>query len=161
MHTEFPGGALYKWQDGTLHFALVQLNDREKGDPVTSVTEPTFSTPIGTLADPNVVPLTQSTLHRTDLVHASLKSPDYKVITHRKYFLGNHKPNSNRVKMSDIKMYIPCKKMVQFTEQTDTHGTRPFKILMWYVPKNAHYEEVRTITVSNISTTAYFKNKLM
>lgn len=147
------------WQTGYLHFCLVQMNDTDISN--TTPILPEFSTPIGGVSnDTSSVLWTNALIRREDACHGKIKSKSFKLITHRKYYVGPTSTTSNKKISRDIQFYIPIKKFVQFTSEADTYGSRPFRILMYYVPKDNNYAEVRQINVSHIQVCSYFKNVL-
>lgn len=148
---------LDSWTNGHIHFALIQALD----DEITSTNQkPTFSAPIG---DPNLdprstIPIDDSLVSRMDIATAKLKNDEYRVITHRKYFAGKVSQLANQAVCSTRQFYIPIKKMVQFRTSSDVTGTKPFHIMVWFVPSSNYSGETvdRFIRV-NMRHATYFK----
>lgn len=147
------------WQNGHYHFALCQAVDDSF---LTGSMKPTFSSPIGdpTNDQKSFVPYDDPTLDAIDVRKGKLKNDEYRVITHRKYFVG--KNNSFQPEKQDrtYQFYIPIKKNIQFETNLDQQGLKPFFLLLWYVPDNGVKEDAlmgeRKATIV-VRHTAYFK----
>lgn len=157
IHTQYSANDVSSkiWQNGILHWALIQLNDQEGAN---ADTQPTFSTPIGSVVGESLVNFKSPYILRENATYGKLKSRDWNVITHRKFWVGYPKTNANTTFQKDIQFYIPIKKMVAFTNDLDQMGSRPFKVMMWYVPSNGIIPTSRVITVSGTYVDVYFKN---
>lgn len=153
---------LSKWQNGYIHFALVQQNDLDVPTSPANYQQPTFSSPIGTSANDvnNIVLYDNSQCTRSDIAVAKLKNPDWRVITHRKFFLGKTTAIQNEQVERDIQFYIPIKKTMQFSSGADTRGTKPFNIITWYVPTNSELDANTRFINAWCHYVTYFKPKL-
>lgn len=158
FRTQIPDTAS-EWQNGNFHFALLQANDTS----VNSINQkPSFSCPIGVRANDlsNFVYYDSGNLSRSDIALGKLKNSEWRIITHRKYFIGKKSADQNTLREYETEFYIPIKKNVQFINTTDRQGTKPFYILCWYVPTNNH-KEVSSRTVNSwCRYVTYFKPQL-
>jgi hypothetical protein len=148
-----------QWQNGHLHFALLQAHDTSVN---TINQQPSFSSPIGLALNDlnNFVYYDSGTLGRSDIALGKLKNSEWKVITHRKYFMGKTSSLQNEIRESEHSVYIPIKKNVQFINANDRQGTKPFYILCWYVPTNNHEETASRTVTCWCKYVTYFKPKL-
>jgi hypothetical protein len=152
------------WQDGEIHMALVQFNS--PGLDHTYIIDPSFSCPIGNGTNDTLQyqVLSSETISRADAIKAKLKSPDYNVITHRKFYTTRKLSTENRWFNKDVQFYLPVKKSVAFQSNTDTYATKPFQILLWYVPHSNRHEatsvndDQKYLTVDQFKYVWYFKN---
>lgn len=162
IHSEWT--SMPSWQDGEIHMALVQFN--HPGLDQTYIIDPSFSCPIG--AGTNDVQqnqyLSSDTIGRADAIRGKLRHPDYNVITHRKFYVTKKLSTENRWFNKDVQFYLPIKKSVAFQSNSDTFSTKPFQILMWYIPHSNRHEastvtdDQKYIYVDNFRYVWYFKN---
>lgn len=127
------------WTNVHIHCAVVQALDDEVGP---SNQKPTFSTPIGDHANDieNVVPIDNSSIIAADVRYGKLKNDEWKVITHRKYFLGKLSQLGNEQIVNTKQFYLPIKKSIQFDNASDQYGTKPFYIMIYFTPTNNYKE---------------------
>jgi hypothetical protein len=159
IDTLIPATTAGNWQNGHIHFALVQLKDHS---PSTASQKPTFSAPIGDSTNDSlmIVPYDSSTISLTDIQCAKLRNPEWNVITHRKYFVGKRSSTSNTAIQSSRTFYVPIKKNVEFRADSFTAGTKPFAVLFWYVPDNqVIVGSARTVKVY-LRYSTFFRNVL-
>lgn len=131
------------WQNGHMHFALCQANDDSL---LAANKKPSFSTPIGDVGNDQRDfayiddAASGQTVWLQDLRNGKLKNDEYKVITHRKYYIGKSSTFSNEQVACQRQFYIPIKKNIQFETNTDVIGMKPFFIMFWWVPSNEYMQ---------------------
>lgn len=161
-HT-FPSGPADLWQNGCLHFALVQKHDPiETGEAL----QPEFSAPIGapTNDTKDTVAYNDYSITRNDIIFGKLRSSQYNVITHRKFYVTRSNEQQHPIFEKNIQFYIPIKKRVAFESDADHYGMKPFYMMMWYVPINQENadamssEEIKYVDVNDVKHVTYFKS---
>lgn len=161
-HT-FPSGPAEFWQNGCLHFALVQKHDpAESGE----VIQPEFSVPIGPASNDtkDTVGYNDYSIKRNDVIFGKLRSSQYNVITHRKFYVTRRNDQDHPIFEKNIQFYIPIKKRVAFEGDSDHYGMKPFYIMMWYVPLNTENadvmssDEIKYVDVNDLKHVTYFKS---
>jgi hypothetical protein len=154
------------WQNGEIHFALVQARDSNSFISPSSL-QPTFSAPIGEPSndDGRTVSFTDHSIMRPDAIKGKLRNTDYNVITHRKFYATKKLSTENRWFTKDIQFYLPIKKSFAFLDSLhDDYSTKPLYVMLWYVPHSNKHEALglpadqRYLTVDNFRYSIYFKN---